>query len=326
MNLKLATIGTDPETLLYNRKLNEFCSAIDLIPEGKDGDTESHCPPPRDLGDGFKLLHDNVLLEFNVPPSIGNDSENFVETLREGFNRIYNIIGNNYNIVPIASHNFAPKYLDNDEARRFGCSPEMCAYEVMECTPPDCPETFRSAGSHIHIGRKDYNDFVDVDSEGNVSFKDNAEGKTLIDPYSKLNMIKLMDIFVGLPLTYIDTAKESKARKKLYGMAGRHRPTAFGVEYRMPSNYWINSPVLTKLIHDLTMIALQNEIDGNFEKISRKMNLDVVRKVLDTGNDKKAATLIKKLHLPKNITEILNSFSFGRLISPFELKKNWELQ
>ena len=322
MNLKLATIGTDPETLLFSRKANEICSAIDLIPEGKDEGGES-ANPPRDLGNGYKVLHDNVLLEFNVPPS--NGSENFVEVLREGFRRIYKEIGDSYDIIPIASHSFNPKYLDNDEARRFGCSPEMCAYDIMECTPPDCPETFRSAGAHIHIGRNDFKQYVEVDDLGNVYPKEDCpDGLTLIDPYSKLNVIKLMDLFVGLPLTYIDTAEESKARKRLYGMSGRHRPTAFGVEYRMPSNYWVSSPALTDLIYQLTMLALQTEIDGNFEKLSNKMDLRVVRRVLDSGDDKKAAELIKKLNLPNNILHFLNLMATNR-VSPYELKKSWGL-
>lgn len=320
MQINQATIGTDPEALLFNRKTNEFCSAIDLIPEGKDGSN-----PPRDLGDGYKVLHDNVLLEFNVPPANGDGSEHFAHVLKEGFRRIYNVIGKNYDIAPIASHNFDKKYLKHPEAQRFGCSPEFCAYAVEVCQPPECAGTFRSAGAHIHIGRKDFKDFVEIDDFGNAYPKEDVkEGEVLIDAYSKLNIIKLMDIYIGLPLTLIDTSNASKDRKKLYGISGRHRPTAFGVEYRTPSNYWVSSPALSSLIYDLTLLALQQEIDGNADKVTKKFNEGVLRATLDKGDSKKARELIRKINLPQNILTTLNSFS-NNLASPYDLRKNWGL-
>jgi hypothetical protein len=326
MNITDISLGNDPELMLFDKKSKEIISAIPLIPEGKEKHIHGG---PRNLGDGYAVLHDNVLLEFNVPPSF--TEEGFVETLREGFKRIYKVIGKNYDLVPQASHYFAEKYLQHDEAKLFGCSPEMCAYAIEVCNPPECAGTFRSCGSHVHIGRKDFKNFLLKDSKGKLVQDDNGnycpideidEGEVLIDPYSKLNIIKLMDIYVGLILTLIDTSKASKERKKLYGVSGRHRPTHFGVEYRTPSNYWTSSPKLTKLIHQLTLLAVKQEIENETANVLNRFKENIVRATIDKGHEIKARELIKRIDLPNNIKSVLNYFS-SNTVSPFELRKNW---
>ncbi len=44
------------------------------------------------------------------------------------------------------------------------------------------------------------------------------------------------DLFLGLPSAGAD--KQGK-RRELYGKAGRYRPTSYGIEYRVLSNYWL---------------------------------------------------------------------------------------
>jgi hypothetical protein len=315
------TIGTDIENFILNKKTNEIESAIPLIKEGKDN--------PRILGEGYNVHHDCVCIEHNVPPA--NDAESFVNILRNGFNRIYDIIGRNYELMPIASHTFPNKWLQDDDAKIAGCHPEMCAYEVTMCSPPEFLGGLRSAAAHIHIGRKDFKNFLLKDSKGKLVQDDNGnycpideidEGEVLIDPYSKLNIIKLMDIYVGLILTLIDTSKASKERKKLYGVSGRHRPTHFGVEYRTPSNYWTSSPELTKLIHQLTLLAVKQEIENETANVLNRFKENIVRATIDKGHEIKARELIKRIDLPNNIKSVLNYFS-SNTVSPFELRKNW---
>src|SRR6266581_4426019 len=106
MNIKQLTTGTDLEVMLRHCKTKELVSAIDFVKENKD--------QPRNLGEGFAVLHDNVLLEFNVPPS--DSKKAFIQNLREGIKRIKNIIGKNHEMVAQASHIFDSKYLKHKDA------------------------------------------------------------------------------------------------------------------------------------------------------------------------------------------------------------------
>ena len=55
-------LGSDPELFLRDRDTKELRSAIPIIPEGKDAGR------PLDAGGFNRVLHDNVLVEFNTRP------------------------------------------------------------------------------------------------------------------------------------------------------------------------------------------------------------------------------------------------------------------
>ncbi len=83
----------------------------------------------------------------------------------------------------------------------------------MQANPkPNSETNLRTTGGHIHIG---YN---------------------TPDMLSSIEMIKYMDIFLGLPSLFIDTDME---RRKLYGKAGCFRLKPYGFEYRTLSSFWI---------------------------------------------------------------------------------------
>ena len=70
-------------------------------------------------------------------------------------------------------------------------------------------------------------------------------------------MIKLLDVFLGIPSVIIDPDKE---RRKLYGRAGAFRLTKYGFEYRTLSSYMMSKDSILNLICELLMLAL--EYDG----------------------------------------------------------------
>ena len=72
-----------------------------------------------------------------------------------------------------------------------------------------------------------------------------------------LRMIKLLDVFLGIPSVIIDPDKE---RRKLYGKAGAFRLTKYGFEYRTLSSYMMSKDSILNLICELLMLAL--EYDG----------------------------------------------------------------
>jgi hypothetical protein len=108
---------------------------------------------------------------------------------------------------------------------------------MMDVIPPETTmntKPMRSAGGHIHVGCK----FAQK------------------DPLNVFAIIRMMDLFVGLPSIYLDHDRTSKKRKELYGQAGRFRAPKHGAEYRTLSNFWISSPKMVGLIYDLTTLAV----------------------------------------------------------------------
>ena len=67
-------------------------------------------------------------------------------------------------------------------------------------------------------------------------------------------MIKLLDIFLGIPSVIIDPDRE---RRKLYGRAGAFRLTKYGFEYRTLSSYMMSKDSILNLVCELLMLALE---------------------------------------------------------------------
>ncbi len=63
MKLTNVTIGADPELFIVNEKTGKIVSSIGLIP-GEKGNAYKEGMP-----EGFGLQIDNILAEFNVPPT-----------------------------------------------------------------------------------------------------------------------------------------------------------------------------------------------------------------------------------------------------------------
>ena len=67
-----------------------------------------------------------------------------------------------------------------------------------------------------------------------------------------LRMVKLLDIFLGIPSVIIDPDKK---RRELYGKAGAFRLTKYGVEYRTLSSYMMSKDSILYLVWDLLTLA-----------------------------------------------------------------------
>lgn len=231
------SFGSDPEFLIVDRDMHPQ-SAIKVFPgHGK----EAKIP----IGDQA-IFYDNVLLEFNLKPArnLLEFSANFRECL-SGTSKI--LKRKNLYLSTTASLAFPEDQCEDDEACIFGCDPEFCIYnrtedgKIMRVDPPLLPEgdTFRSCGGHIHIGHA----IANWESGG--------------DPAT---VIQLMDGFVGVVSLLIDKDMSSAARKQLYGGAGTHRVTPYGVEYRTLSNFWFSDPRLTEIVYKLTRLVVEKAL------------------------------------------------------------------
>lgn len=212
------TLGADPEVFFANEK-HELRSAIGLIGGSKE--------KPRDEGNGFATLEDNVAAEFNIPPSINFTDFNY--SIVKGLDLVERYAkATGLMISSKASGAFSPDQLNNPRALMFGCEPDFNAWNyAMNESPTTEDNNFRTCGGHVHVG-----------------------GVEELDPHA---VIRAMDLFLGVPSLVLDKDKE---RRKLYGKAGCFRYKPYGVEYRTLSNFWIWNTETRKWVFEATARAV----------------------------------------------------------------------
>ena len=269
--MKRHTIGTDPEFFL--KKDGKFVSAIPYIKGSKH--------KPAMLPSGGTIQRDNVAVEFaTVPAKNGKD---FVDKVKDCLRDTLDIIPHGHELVVEPSASFAENELSDPEALEFGCEPDFSAYLLAENEKPWSEDpSFRSCGAHIHVGC--------LNDKGEP-----IKGLEFLKEFKgKIETVKAMDLFHGLISTVLDDSIAAIKRKELYGKAGCHRLTEYGVEYRVLSNYWMKSPELVMLMDSLTKDALllvsSNKLKGVLEVVTELMLQDVI----NNGRIIKATEIIEK--------------------------------
>lgn len=199
-------IGCDPEVFLVN-ETGKFISSIDRIGGSKD--------MPRPIDDeGSAVQEDNVAVEYNIAPA--QDVETFIQRNRKVLSYLAHHVqsqGLSLSIVPSAV--FDKDQLKDPRALEFGCEPDFNAWKGGEVNPRPraANRQLRSAGGHIHVGFNGEN----------------------LDP---ILVVKALDLFIGVGMMKYDNDTQ---RRMLYGKAGAMRFKSYGVEYRTPSNAWLQS-------------------------------------------------------------------------------------
>ena len=191
------TMGSDPE--IFVKRGGVPTSAFRLTSGTKD--------KPEDVGDGYFLSLDNIMLEGNIPPASSKDE--FVANM----DKLVAIMDARAKRARMELFPEDVAYPDERSLRRpdaliFGCSSYMDAWADGEQEAEDMGEQpFRVAGCHIHIGYK--------------------------NPSVIMNkaIAKAFDIFATAPAHKIHVAKE---RMDYYGGFGNYRCKAdmYGLECR----------------------------------------------------------------------------------------------
>lgn len=259
--IKNLTIGCDPELFLVHKDTGKPTSALGIIPGTKE------CPV--DIGKGCALLIDNVMAEFCVPPAkIAGEMHDSIQHALSAIKEKAAKHNLTTSIVP--SLTFDDDQLDNPHAQMFGCSPDFDAWrEQVNDAPIPTPELkLRSAAGHIHIGYE----------KSNIN--------------TSLALIKLMDLFLGVPSIILD---EDKDRRKLYGNAGCFRPKPYGFEYRTLSNFWIDD--LDKIEWVFQNIQLAIDMFENDVNISEDDQKNIV-KCINSQNSDLANQLVQQFNIP----------------------------
>lgn len=304
---KRFTIGTDPEFFL-KREDGKFISAIPHIKGTKEA--------PEPLENGGNLQYDNVAVEFATVPAV--DGPDLVEKVRTAFKDVEKKIPPKCSLEASPSANFDEDQLDHEEALRFGCDPDFDAWKLKENEAPKCEDpTLRTCGGHVHVGKAegDGNDF-------------------LIDPYGKINVVRIMDAVHGVISVILDNSEAAIVRRKLYGRAGSHRPVIKeaggyydGVEYRVLSNFWFKSPQLVMLIDSLTSDALRIIRDLDYTQLITDIGEERICNIINKGLTEDAYKVLEDFIRP-----LLSEDSIYYLeecmsnIENYNFKKEWQLE
>lgn len=239
MSKVVITVGADPEMFLA-RPTGELVSAIDRIGGNKIA--------PRSLGrDGFKVQEDNVAVEFNIPPA--HDLREWVANLQYAMNEIKAEV-KSMDVAPIilASALFPALELEDPRAQSFGCDPDFNAWNGGQVNPKPIARNprLRSCGGHIHVG---YPPSAGID---------------------RFRIIQLMDLYLGVPSVLMDGTEDAQDRRQLYGKAGAMRPQAYGVEYRVLSNFWLKNDKYMEWAYTQTLRAAQEAMKYGVPKVGKK--------------------------------------------------------
>lgn len=277
MTTRKITIGTDQEFFLRKKSTNELISAIPYIKGGKHDPIVLPC--------GSNLQSDNVAVEFAILPATTH--EDFIEKIRTTFSETIQSLPEDTDLSVVPSADFNPKELEDPKAAEFGCSPDYCAWEISVNPSPFVKNiNFRSCGGHIHVGG--------INADGEPLHEDVA---FLTDPtgMGKIMMVRGMDIFHGIISTIFDHSEASIERRKLYGKAGSHRPTPYGVEYRALSNWWTKTPYASMLISSLTDDVIEVIAAGKLDSIIKQISEKTIRGVINEGNAEKAKPIVDEI-------------------------------
>jgi len=266
------TIGTDPEFFIKNDKTGKLVSAIPHI----EGDKHNPIPLPS----GGNIQSDNVAVEFSTIPA--KSPEDFVEKLRSTLKDTLNCLPKGHSLLVSPSAIFPEEELQDEKAKEFGCTPDYCAWKLCENKVPSHPDhKFRSCGGHIHVGA--------IDANGNPLHKDS---EFLLTDMGKVWMVRGMDLFHGIISTILDNSKEAVERRILYGKAGCHRPTVYGVEYRTLSAWWTKHPMssmlMAALVDDVITVIANDRLDDLIKQVGPENICDII----NTGNVAKAKEIL----------------------------------
>jgi hypothetical protein len=167
--------------------------------------------------------------------------------------------------------------------RRFGCNPTLNPYEKTKRVT-GVRERFRSGGGHIHLGGGDVRRAVNTDKE---------------------TLVKLLDILCGAMAVLIDRDPNNVRRRVHYGRAGEHRVKEYGIEYRVPSNFWLRHYVLWSFVSAQARNAVSFANDATARKLADLVDTKLVRDAIN-NNDKNLAfevlDIIKKFVIENGIT------------------------
>lgn len=249
------TVGTDPEFMLMNKN-SRLVSAVGIINGSKY--------KPINLDNGSVCSYDNVNLEFAT--KVAGSMKDFVSKVKSTLIEVKKLLPTDHSIQVKSSAFFPLAELQTEEAKAFGCDRDYNAW-TLEVNPiPDLTsnERLRSCGGHLHLGQK-------------------HGYKFLKDPMGKVITVQTLDAVLGVISIVLDSSSDSRRRRELYGKAGCHRPTEYGVEYRVLSNFWLKNPMLVRLVYSLANDCFNLIENGFHDTLIEEIGQDKIIECINSG-------------------------------------------
>lgn len=223
-------LGSDPEAFIVNDNTMKPVSSKRFTTGTKD--------EPEEMGGGFALLNDNILIEGNVPPA--TNKEEFIENMT----KLWNMMNGRANRRMAHLHNadvmeISDELMETREAKEFGCSSFRDAWnDLVEIETPQLTSNNRPAGCHIHIGFEDE--------------------QYLTDNFKKA-VVRAFDIFVTIPA--IEITGPNYRTNNLYGILGACRIKSYGVECRSLGGSFF-TPDRFGWIYDRVKLAIDYAVEN----------------------------------------------------------------
>lgn len=223
MHLKM---GADPEFFLKDKKGNAI-SAHDVVPGTK--------AEPYKLSKGA-VQADGTAVEINIEPA--TSGKEFADNIQVVLQQVRDIVPKELHFDFTPTRVYPEKYFLTipSKAKELGCDPDFRMTAIT--WHPDAREpmqrngTVCHAGGHLHFG---WTEDADVGNKNHI-----------LDCVIMVNACNNWWLDLGAAL---DSDPE---RRKYYGMSGVFRPKKYGVEYRTPSNVWLNYPDLWPWMYDMS--------------------------------------------------------------------------
>jgi len=284
---EMPTLGCDPEFFIVKtigENAPEVLSADKFLPSKMN----------KFKGNAGSIFFDGVQAEINPFQSQCRetltwnifeclvDTFKFVDKKRNADSRF----AGKYNFWAIPSIDITKDTIkDADrECKRFGCSPDVNIYtDVKVKYPNGTRHMVRYAGGHIHLGNSNLKTMEYFSKADNVR-----------------RLIRNLDVFVGITsVAMIRDNEGEKIRRRYYGKAGTFRINNHGVEYRVPSSFWLSSPQMVSLIFALARNAYTATFRGlDNEEPLNNVDEGIVRKIIDNCDRNKAISFFNDVLVP----------------------------
>lgn len=233
-------VGCDPEFFVFDKTLKKVVSAHDLVPGTKTAP--------------YKLLKgavqaDGCAVEYNIDPAY--TAKEFVDNNHKVLSQIRDMIPRNYELLYRPSVIFDEEYFKEvpEKPKELGCDPDFSAANGLQNPPPrpsSLMPTMRTGAGHIHVSW--------------------TQGKSPFDPSHRWDCQTVVKALAHTYSYIMPLWDKDTRRRNLYGSMYSMRYKSYGVEWRSPSNAWLNHPELWPWLFNGVTAIVKNIHDGNLSQ------------------------------------------------------------